>query len=121
MISIRLQGNERWSSGSVETKFQFLEDVRTQSSARLHRVSGEAVTEGFCHHRSTYDGTSFQNQNFFALFGEIRGSDQAIVSCTDDEGVVVTHNAPSFKISFAASMPAAPITPPPGCAPLAPK
>jgi hypothetical protein len=28
---------------------------------------------------------------------------------------------PSFKISFAANMPAAPMTPPPGCAPLAPK
>jgi hypothetical protein len=27
----------------------------------------------------------------------------------------------SFNISFAASIPAAPMTPPPGCAPLAPK
>ena len=30
-------------------------------------------------------------------------------------------NFQSFNISLAASMPAAPITPPPGCAPLAPK
>ncbi len=35
--------------------------------------------------------------------------------------LVTTYPLLSFKISFAASIPAAPITPPPGCAPLAPK
>src|SRR5687768_5389264 len=34
--------------------------------------------------------------------------------------LITTYQLLSFNISFAANIPAAPITPPPGCAPLAP-
>ncbi len=64
-----------------------------------------------------------QHENFLAGLREVGSSDQAIVAGADDQDVRVRHRAyrQSLRISIAAILPAAPITPPPGCAPAAPK
>ena len=84
MIATGLQGNKRWSSRagarSARTETQILDDIRAQHPACLHRVDGEAFTEGFGHYRAADDGTSFENQYLFAFFRQICRGDQSIVA-----------------------------------------
>ena len=65
-------------------------------------------------------GVTLEHQHLATGLGEIGGRHEPIVSGADDDDVHAAHRQ-SFRISCAASLPAAPITPPPGCAPEAPK
>ena len=65
-----------------------------------------------------------EHEHLLARLGEIGRGDQAVVARADDHDVRVRHRAPTASPSAlrcAAILPAAPITPPPGCAPAAPK
>ncbi len=65
---------------------------------------------------------ALEHQHLASGLGEIRGRDEPVVPGADDDHVVFRGaHRQSFRISCAASLPAAPITPPPGCAPEAPK
>src|SRR5688572_8169422 len=104
MVTIQLQGNKRWSSRAgvrpARTETQILDDAWAQSSTRPNRVGGEAIAKGFGHHRTTHDGAALEDQNLFALFGEIRRSDQSIVPRADDDGVVLIGHELFLRSNF---------------------
>ena len=67
---------------------------------------------------------ALEHQHLAAGLRKVGGGDEAVVAGADDDDVGVRHGGSyrqSFRTSFAASLPAAPMTPPPGCAPDAPK
>src|SRR5690349_17661380 len=81
------------------SEFQILDDIGTKRPACLHRVGGETIAKGLCHYGAAYDGAAFEDQNFFALFGEIGRRDQSIMSCTNDDGIVVVcHKSFPFNL-----------------------
>ena len=94
-------------------------------AAGVQRIERDAVAEGL---RSPAwppaTVAAFQHQHLLAGLGEIVRRDQAVEAGADDDDVVLfvgRHHFQSFSTSCAASLPAAPMTPPPGCAPDAPK
>ena len=92
-------------------------------AAGVQRVDGEALAEGLARKLSACDGAALEDEHFLPRLREVIRRDQAVVAGADDEGVAshVRAHFQSFSTSCAASLPAAPITPPPGCAPAAPK
>ena len=79
----------------------------------------------FCHDLSAGNIAPFKDKNFPAIFGEIGSSNQAIVSCADDDVIIFFHNDILLQAGYlmspnaisAAILPGAPNIPPPGCAP----
>ena len=92
--------------------------------AQSHQQMGKAGCENTGFQFTLGNGATWcccllQNQNLLSGLGQSRCGRQAIMSCPNDDGVIVAHAARcprprSLKISRAAFAPGAAITPPPG-------
>ena len=103
-------------------QIEIAHDVRAQLAAGVQRIHVLSVAERFGHRLAAGDLAAFEHEHLLSRLGEIVRRDQAVEARADDDDVVIGHRYfQSFSTSCAASLPAAPITPPPGCAPDAPK
>ena len=58
----------------------------------MDRVDRKAFAKAFGHHRAAGDVTPLEDQDLLSLFCKIGRGDQSIMSCADDDGIVLIDN-----------------------------
>ena len=115
-----MAGGSIGAESSLNKLFWSEMDVRTHETAlallgALAELDGGAPADPVVERRKAV--AALKDSDLAALHSEGRGRDQTVVPATDDHHVVIAHGAVLPRIASAASIPGAPMTPPPGCAP----